>query len=400
MAIHMVPEEQSPKLSRATLVALTLSMIATTLAAAPAARAQGQPEPLPDDASRPDPPQNGQPDAVPGATPEDPPNEPPRGTPTQPDARPWAQGVSEDDQTRANELFEAGDALLREFQLTAALDKYEAALKHWRHPAIHYRVASILISQGQQVRAYDQAERALRYGEAPLGKQFFDNATRIKEQLDSTLVWLTVRCAEDGAEVRLDGELLFQGPGEDERILMPGPHTVVATKAGMIPGTENVTLKEGTRTTLELTLRVEGVNKERFYPTKGRFGGTVRGVFDPQGINLSEGAGMALMVGADYGVMDNIDIEVGAILSGNPGLYGSAIFFLRKGLWRPTVFLAISTLWAGSVQPGARAGLGIEYTPNRWLAFTGQVGLEYYPRATERFVTTLIAPTIGIKFRR
>lgn len=395
MTVYMVPAQRSHRLrSRPALSALALSALALSAFMGPtSAHAQGNPGgDSPPDA-------NG---SAPAASPPDQADQAPQAPdppPPQPDERPWAQGVSEAAQARANELFEAGDALLREFQLTAALASYQKALGHWKHPAIHYRVASILVSQGRQVKAYAETEQALRYGEAPLGKQFFDNATRIKKELEDTLVWLTVTCREVGAEVRLDGELLFNGPGTTERILAPGPHTVVATKAGMIPGTKSVSLASGSRTTVELSLRAEAA-REEYYPTRGRFGGTVQAIFDPQGLDLAARQGVAAMVGASFGVLDNIDIEFGAILSGNPGLYASSVFYLRKGLWRPTVFLSVPVLWAGSLQPGARAGLGLEYTPTPWLAITAQAGLDYYPRATQQFVSTLFAPSIGIKMRR
>ena len=402
MGLPMVPEEQARKPTLATLLALALVSSTASVAGLPSAVAQ----PRPGDEPRADPPSA---DESRPARPETPPDTPPgqpdgdeqaAGDPSaQPNDRPWAQGVSPSDQAQANELFEAGDALLREFQLAAALRKYEAALTHWRHPAIHYRVASILLSQGKQVQAYAQNEQALRFGEAPLGEQFFANATRIKQQLESTLVWLTVSCQEAGADVRLDGELLFAGPGSEERVITAGAHTLVATKEGMIPATQNLALEGGKHTTIELTLRVEGA-RERFYPTRGRWGGSVATLIDAQGFDPANGQGLAVVAGASYGVMDNIDIEFGAILSGNPGAFVSTVFFLRKGLWRPTVFLTVPALWAGSFQPGARAGVGIEYTPTAWLAITAQAGMDYYPRATARFVSTLFAPAIGVKIRR
>lgn len=366
------------------------SLVTVALAGATTGHAQTPPDNRPDES----------PAAQPDDTqPEDAPNPDPQQPDQPPAPRPWAEGVSGDAQAKASELFEAGDALLQEFQLAEALEKYQSALSHWRHPAIHYRVASILLSQGKQVQAYEQAELSLRYGELPLGKQFFDNATRIKKQMESTLVWLTVECQEAGAEVRLDGELLFTAPGREERIISAGAHTVVATKAGMIPGTENLVLQPGARTSVQVTLRIEGA-KERFYPSFQRWGGTAVTLIDAQGFNPTKGEGLATLIGASYGLRDNLDIEVGAVLSGQFGAYFSAVFYLRKGLWRPTVFLGIPVLFADSIQPGARTGVGIEYTPTSWLAVVAQAGFEYFPRADTTHVSTLFAPTVGVKLRR
>ena len=390
----MVFQERSWKLAAVSLSALWLAAMGMS----EQALAQGAP-----DGSSP-PGDNARPNDGSNDTPGDPPGD--VGAP-KPDTRPWAQGVSKADQARANELFEAGDALLREFQLAEAMQSYRQALEHWQHPAIHFRVASILFSQGRLVEAYKENEKALRHDEAPLGKQFYQGARNYKSQLEQTLVWLTVVCDEAGAEVRLDGEVLFTGPGKAENlIVMPGAHTLVATKEGMIPATQNLSLERGSRPVETLALQRIAA-KEKFYPTVGRLGFAAHGLFDVEGVNTS-GEGIAALVGVSYGLLSNLDLAAGAVVSGSPGIYASATLFLRKGLWRPTLGLGLTALRApanadnmeeASFQPGARAAVGLEYTPTASLGIVFQAGVEFYPRATVRRVSFLFAPTIGLQYR-
>jgi hypothetical protein len=114
-----------------------------------------------------------------------------------------------------------------------------------------------------------------------------------------------------------------------------------------------------------------------------------------------------MVVAGSYGVSPTIDVSLGAILGGASGLYASSIFFLRDGAWRPAIVVGLPVLLVKSaqtgtrtVQPGGRLAVGIEWTPRSWLSFVAQLGIEYFPRADKRHVTTLYAPSFGIRIRR
>src|SRR6185295_8291918 len=63
--------------------------------------------------------------------------------------------------------------------------------------------------------------------------------------LDAQLGQIEIACPEPGAEVALDGKLLFTGPGRARRIVLPGEHRMVATKPGLQTASQTVTLIAG-----------------------------------------------------------------------------------------------------------------------------------------------------------
>jgi hypothetical protein len=177
---------------------------------------------------------------------------PPRPAPPAPAAttapRPWAEGVNEEQQTEAFRIFKEGNALFAESQHAAALAKYREALKVWDHPAIRYNAAVALMNLDQPLVAFQNLELALKYGDAPLGAETYKQAMLYKKLLAGQLAELEVACDEAGAEVLLDGEVLFTAPGRQERRLMPGSHQLVARKNGYFVETRALQLPSGKRT--------------------------------------------------------------------------------------------------------------------------------------------------------
>src|SRR5690606_31593180 len=52
--------------------------------------------------------------------------------------KPWAAGVSAEDQAKALELYRQGNELFEQARYLDALAKYEVALAAWDHPSIRY----------------------------------------------------------------------------------------------------------------------------------------------------------------------------------------------------------------------------------------------------------------------
>jgi len=136
--------------------------------------------------------------------------------------RPWAENIPSAQQEQALLLFGEANKLFEDSQHLAALAKYREALKVWDHPAIRYNAAVALIHLDQPLNAYENLEPALRYGEAPLGPETYQQALTYRKLLLGQLAELKVTCAEQRAEVMLDGQSLFVGPGEAARRLLPG----------------------------------------------------------------------------------------------------------------------------------------------------------------------------------
>ena len=84
--------------------------------------------------------------------------------------RPWARGVSEQNQRRANELVQEGNALIKESFFAQAVAKYREALEHWDHPGVHYNLALALLTLDEPVATHRHLSEAMKYGAAPIGQ--------------------------------------------------------------------------------------------------------------------------------------------------------------------------------------------------------------------------------------
>jgi hypothetical protein len=169
--------------------------------------------------------------------------------------RPWAENVSQEQQEQALQLFEEGNKLFEDSQHTAALAKYRQALKSWDHPAIRYNAATALIQLDQPLGAYENLERALRYGEAPFTAENYQQALTYRKLLRGQLAEVKITCAEQNAEVTLDGQALFVSPGEATRWLLPGAHQLVARKVGFLTETRSLNLLPGKPQVEQLSLQ-------------------------------------------------------------------------------------------------------------------------------------------------
>ena len=172
---------------------------------------------------------------------------------TAPD-RPWAKGVSPDEQRIAIDLFREGNGLLKESLFVQAAAKYREALRHWNHPGIHYNLALALLNLDQPVEVFAQLEEAMRYGSAPLDADKFDHATRYRALIEKQLARVLVTCEVAGAGVTLDGQPLFTAPGKYEGLVRVGQHTIVASKTGYVSTQKTPILLAGQRSTIDLKL--------------------------------------------------------------------------------------------------------------------------------------------------
>jgi hypothetical protein len=103
------------------------------------------------------------------------------------------------------------------------------------------------LNLGQLIEAYRSFERALRYGPAAVRKDKYDQARDYLKILKKRLGRIAVECAVPGAEITLDGERLFIGPGRREALVSPGRHQLVASKAEHVPDTRQVAVSPGER---------------------------------------------------------------------------------------------------------------------------------------------------------
>ncbi|MFY0528447.1 hypothetical protein ACN28I_36575 [Archangium gephyra] len=168
--------------------------------------------------------------------------------------RPWAKGVSPEQQQAAMALFQSANALLKESVFVQAVEKYRAALEAWKHPAIHYNLALALMNLDQPVEVHEQLVEALRYGPAPLENEKYEYARNYKTLMERQLARVDISCDTPGATVTLDGQTLFVAPGRYSGLVRPGAHSIVATKQGFLPTDQSRTLLPGETAALQLKM--------------------------------------------------------------------------------------------------------------------------------------------------
>lgn len=166
--------------------------------------------------------------------------------------RPWAAGVSDTEQAAALELYVAGNQDFAENKDAQALAKYRQAITHWNHPAIHFNIAVCLIHLDRLVEAREHLVQSLAYGSSALGRDAYLQGLAYLKMLDGTLVRLTLDCPEPDEEVMLDGELVFTGPGQIDRFVLPGEHQIVATKPGFVPASKKIVVVAGQPASYEI----------------------------------------------------------------------------------------------------------------------------------------------------
>ncbi|OJT26638.1 hypothetical protein BO221_00930 [Archangium sp. Cb G35] len=168
--------------------------------------------------------------------------------------RPWAKGVSPEQQKAAMALFQSANALLKESVFVQAVEKYRQALDAWPHPAIHYNLALALMNLDQPVEVHEQLVAALRFGPAPLETEKYEYARNYKTLMERQLARVDISCDTPGTTVTMDGQTLFVAPGKYSGLVRPGAHSIVASKEGFLPTDQSRTLLPGETATLQLKM--------------------------------------------------------------------------------------------------------------------------------------------------
>ena len=170
------------------------------------------------------------------------------------DDKPWAEGVSAKEQAAALKLFETGNDAFGQRSYAEAMRFYTEAIGHWDHPAIRFNISECHIHLNQPVEAYENLQKALAYGAAPLEASIYDRALINKKLLEGQLAYLEVVNKETGAQVTLDGAPLMSKPGKVRRVIKPGRHQIVAKKNGRMTQTEELKLLPGETTVIKIRL--------------------------------------------------------------------------------------------------------------------------------------------------
>lgn len=165
--------------------------------------------------------------------------------PVQAVQKPWAAGVSDEEQAKALAMYKDGNVEFEESRYAQALTKYREALTHWDHPAIRFNMAVCLVNLDQPLEAYEHLQKALAFADAPLGADAYAQGLTYKKLLLGQLAHLEVTSDVDAADVTLDGKPLIKGAGKADQLVLPGAHQIVASKPGFATETTSLVLLPG-----------------------------------------------------------------------------------------------------------------------------------------------------------
>ncbi len=168
--------------------------------------------------------------------------------------QPWAQGVSEAKKAEAQKRLEEGNVLFLAQRHKDALEKYQAAVAAWDHPAIRFNIVRCLILLDRPVEASENLVLALQYGAEPLEDQVYQEALSYQKLLANQTADVEIACDEHGAKVSLDGVPLMNCPGKEKRRVAPGQHNVVAIKDGYLTKQMQIVVVGGKVESVDVTM--------------------------------------------------------------------------------------------------------------------------------------------------
>lgn len=167
---------------------------------------------------------------------------------------PWSRGVSLEDRRVARELFLDGNRLFRVPLFARAAGQYTAALQKWKHPAFYFNLALAQLNAGEDANARANLKLALEHGEKALGPEEFAEAQKQLRTLEQQLGQLRVSCQTRGAEVAMNGKVLFTGPGSYEGWAKAGTHQISAKRPGYAAEDRRVLVTAGRLKDVDLKL--------------------------------------------------------------------------------------------------------------------------------------------------
>lgn len=145
----------------------------------------------------------------------------------------------------ADTLFMRAVDVHRQLLRGAARDLYDEALKQWDNPDIRWNLAIVLEDLGQYVEAHHQLEQALRWGSALGAQRLRDIHDRMAALEGQRLARIEASSDEPNAEITLDGQPWFRGPGRRSALVLPGEHYIAAHKSGFFPVTRALAVSTG-----------------------------------------------------------------------------------------------------------------------------------------------------------
>jgi len=172
---------------------------------------------------------------------------------------PWYQQSTADARQRAHAL--TAEAIDKHQQLLRedAMELYEQALTQWDNPDIRWNLALVLEDLGQYLRAHQQLDGALRWGEALGAERLRDVQTRMRALEIQRLARIEADGQEPGADIKLDGQPWFRGVERRSTLVLPGTHYIAAIKPGYFPVSRSVYVTAGQQAQVALAMDADRV---------------------------------------------------------------------------------------------------------------------------------------------
>jgi hypothetical protein len=168
---------------------------------------------------------------------------------------PWANGVSKENQAKANALFAEANQLFAEQAHAPALERYRAAVALWDHPLIEFNMAVTLIRLDRFLEAAETIDRALRFGAEPYPTpEQFRQALDYQKLIAGRVATIEATCTQAGVSVLLDGKPWLSCPGAQKRRVLAGEHVIVGEKSGYITLTRRLVVAGGVTTRERIAL--------------------------------------------------------------------------------------------------------------------------------------------------
>ncbi len=168
--------------------------------------------------------------------------------------KPWEEGVSEENQTKAKALFKEGTILLNDASFAPAAAKLEEALSLWEHPAIHYNMAMAQVQLDRPLEARKHLVAATKFGADAIGETNFESAKTYLKLVERQLSMAVISASMDGVDVSLDGQPLFSSPDTFKDFVPAGTHAIVARKDGYLTSELSETFEPGAQKELNIRL--------------------------------------------------------------------------------------------------------------------------------------------------
>jgi len=146
---------------------------------------------------------------------------------------PWAQGVSEGAQQKANALFGDGIAAVKAANYPRAADRFIEALAFWNHPKIHFDLAKTYMNLGSSTRALEHFWASMRYSGGALELSEIDLVARYSRLIYSQEVSHLVVRLEDDAVVELGGAVVLSKPGTWQGLVAVGAQALIVKRRGV-----------------------------------------------------------------------------------------------------------------------------------------------------------------------